>query len=111
MHPNATSPPRRRASVGRRTAPRRGHSSRERRRTTGKAAQPRGGVASWTRNHRRAATITQMDEAQHRVAIIGAGPIGLELAVAFKRAGIDYVHFDAGQIGSTIEWYPIDMLF
>ena len=36
------------------------------------------------------------------VAIIGAGPIGLELAVAFKRAGIDYVQFDAGQIGSTI---------
>lgn len=45
------------------------------------------------------------------VAIIGAGPIGLELAIAFKQAGIDYVQFDAGQIGSTIEWYPIDMLF
>src|SRR5436190_12220584 len=45
------------------------------------------------------------------VAIIGAGPIGLELAVALKQAGIDYVQFDAGQIGSTIEWYPIDMLF
>lgn len=49
--------------------------------------------------------------ASHRVAIIGAGPIGLELAVALKQAGIDYVQFDAGQIGSTIEWYPIDMLF
>lgn len=47
----------------------------------------------------------------HRVAIIGAGPIGLELAVALKQVGIDYVQFDAGQIGSTIEWYPIDMLF
>lgn len=46
-----------------------------------------------------------------RVAIIGAGPIGLELAVALKQAGIGYVQFDAGQIGSTIEWYPIDMLF
>lgn len=45
------------------------------------------------------------------VAIIGAGPIGLELAVAFKQAGIDYVQFDAGQIGSTIEWYPPQMLF
>jgi len=44
-------------------------------------------------------------------AIIGAGPIGLELAVAFKQAGIDYVQFDAGQIGSTIEWYPPQMLF
>src|SRR5258706_7701359 len=48
---------------------------------------------------------------ESRVAIIGAGPIGLELAVALKQAGIDYVQFDAGQIGSTIEWYPIDMLF
>jgi thioredoxin reductase (NADPH) len=47
----------------------------------------------------------------HRVAIIGAGPIGLELAVAFKQSGIDYVQFDAGQIGSTIEWYPPLMLF
>lgn len=46
-----------------------------------------------------------------RVAIIGAGPIGLELAVAFKQAGIDYVQFDAGAIGSTILWYPPQMLF
>ena len=46
-----------------------------------------------------------------KVAIIGAGPIGLELAVALKQAGIDYVQFDAGQIGSTIEWYPPQMLF
>jgi thioredoxin reductase (NADPH) len=47
----------------------------------------------------------------HQVAIIGAGPIGLELAVAFKQFGIDYVQFDAGQIGTTIAWYPIEMLF
>lgn len=46
-----------------------------------------------------------------RVAIVGAGPIGLELAVALKQAGIDYVQFDAGQIGSTILWYPPQMLF
>lgn len=45
------------------------------------------------------------------VAIIGAGPIGIELAVALKQQGIDYIHFDAGQIGSTIAWYPIQMLF
>src|SRR6266699_5616171 len=48
---------------------------------------------------------------ESRVAIIGAGPIGLELAVALKQAGIDYVQLDAGQIGSTIEWYPPLMLF
>ncbi|HKB80203.1 MAG TPA: NAD(P)-binding domain-containing protein [Thermoanaerobaculia bacterium] len=47
----------------------------------------------------------------HRVAVIGAGPIGIELAVALKQAGVDYVHFDAAQIGATIQWYPIEMLF
>jgi thioredoxin reductase (NADPH) len=39
------------------------------------------------------------------VAVVGAGPIGLELAVALKRAGIDFVHFDAKQIGYTISWF------
>jgi len=47
----------------------------------------------------------------HHVAIIGAGPIGLELAVALKQAGVDYVQIDAAQIGSTMEWYPPQMLF
>jgi thioredoxin reductase (NADPH) len=39
------------------------------------------------------------------VAIIGAGPIGLELAVALKKAAIDYLQFDARQIGHTISWF------
>src|ERR687885_216218 len=43
---------------------------------------------------------------RHDVAIIGAGPIGLELAVCFKRAGVDYIHFDAHQIGYTMTWWP-----
>ncbi len=44
---------------------------------------------------------------QHRtdVALIGAGPIGLELAVALKSAGIDYLQFDARQVGYTISWF------
>lgn len=43
---------------------------------------------------------------EHRhVAIVGAGPIGLEMAVALRRAGVDYVHFDAKQIGYTISWF------
>lgn len=48
---------------------------------------------------------------RHRVAIIGAGPIGLELAVALKRANVDYVQFDAKQIGATMQWYPQEMVF
>lgn len=39
------------------------------------------------------------------VLIVGAGPIGIELAVALRRRNFDYVHLEAGQIGSTIEWY------
>lgn len=45
------------------------------------------------------------------VLVVGAGPIGLELAVALERAGIDYVHLDAGQIGSTIAWYAAQTPF
>jgi thioredoxin reductase (NADPH) len=39
------------------------------------------------------------------VAIIGAGPIGLEIAVGLKHAGVSYVHFEAGQVGSTLQWW------
>ena len=45
------------------------------------------------------------------VAIIGAGPIGLEMAAALKRAGVDYLHFEARQIGYTISWWPRDTFF
>jgi thioredoxin reductase (NADPH) len=44
--------------------------------------------------------------ASHEVAIIGAGPIGLELAVCLKQAGVDYIQFDAHQIGYTMTWWP-----
>ncbi len=40
-----------------------------------------------------------------QVAIVGAGPIGLELAVALKKEGIPYLHFEAKQIGHTISWW------
>jgi thioredoxin reductase (NADPH) len=39
------------------------------------------------------------------VAVVGGGPIGLELAVALKKAGVEYLHFDAKQIGYTISWF------
>ena len=39
------------------------------------------------------------------VCLIGAGPLGLELAVAMKREGIDYVHLEAGQVGQTMSWW------
>jgi thioredoxin reductase (NADPH) len=45
------------------------------------------------------------------VLIIGAGPIGLELAVSLKQSGIDYLQVDAGVVGQTMTWYPQQMLF
>ena len=39
------------------------------------------------------------------VLILGAGPIGIELAVALRQAGLPYLHLEAGQIGATIAWY------
>lgn len=46
-----------------------------------------------------------MSDHVYEAAIIGAGPIGIELAAAMKKAGKDYVHFDAKQIGFTISWF------
>src|SRR5687767_7181482 len=39
------------------------------------------------------------------VAIVGAGPIGLEMAAALKKRRIEYLQFDARQIGYTISWF------
>ncbi|MCO8122909.1 NAD(P)-binding domain-containing protein [Stieleria sp. TO1_6] len=40
-----------------------------------------------------------------QVAIVGAGPIGIELAVALKRANLTFQIFDAGSVGQTISWW------
>lgn len=39
------------------------------------------------------------------IVIIGAGPIGIELAAALKAANLEYLHLEAGQIGSTMQWW------
>ena len=46
-----------------------------------------------------------------QLAIVGAGPIGLELAAAMKTAGVDYLHFEARQIGYAISWWPRNTYF
>ncbi|MEM8781608.1 MAG: NAD(P)-binding domain-containing protein [Planctomycetota bacterium] len=38
--------------------------------------------------------------------LIGAGPIGLELAVCLRHLGVDYLHLDAGNVGQTVIDYP-----
>ena len=39
------------------------------------------------------------------VAIVGGGPIGLELGVALQRAGVSFQILEAGTIGNTIAWW------
>jgi len=46
------------------------------------------------------------DDHIYEVIIIGAGPIGIELALALKEAGVDYLHLDAKQVGYTMTWWP-----
>jgi thioredoxin reductase (NADPH) len=45
------------------------------------------------------------------VVIVGAGPVGVEMAVALSRHGISYVHYEAGSIGWTIGWFAPDTTF
>lgn len=44
-------------------------------------------------------------EIVHDLAIVGAGPIGIELHVLAKRAGLSVIHLEAKQIAHTISWY------
>lgn len=55
--------------------------------------------------------MTDNNQHIHDVAIVGAGPIGIELTTGFKQAGADAITFDAGQIGQTFMWWPRDTEF
>lgn len=55
--------------------------------------------------------MTLSDPTLYEVAIIGAGPIGIELAIALRRAGTPYLHLEAGQIGHTMSWWPRNTSF
>jgi len=46
-----------------------------------------------------------MDQTSFDIAIIGAGPIGLEVHAALKAAGLRVLHLEARQIGHTISWF------
>ena len=43
--------------------------------------------------------------------LVGAGPIGIELAVNLKDKGVNYLHLEANQIGHTMTWYPRNVRF
>lgn len=43
--------------------------------------------------------------------VVGAGPIGIEMAVALKRSGLSYVHLERGCLAQTVFDYPPDTRF
>ncbi|WP_052078457.1 NAD(P)-binding domain-containing protein [Spirochaeta lutea] len=45
------------------------------------------------------------------VILIGAGPVGIEVAGVLHRAGVDYIHLEAGQIGQTLMAWPRNTQF
>lgn len=47
-----------------------------------------------------------MEEFRTEVAIVGGGPIGLELAAALQELDVDVILFEAQQIGHTISRWP-----
>lgn len=45
------------------------------------------------------------EDHEYDFIVIGAGPIGIEVAAALKHHGADYLHFESQQIGHTISRY------
>ena len=41
----------------------------------------------------------------NEVCLVGAGPVGIECAIALKQAGIQCLHLERSNLASTIEWY------
>ena len=48
---------------------------------------------------------------QYKIAIIGAGPIGMACAIAAKEAGLDYVVLEKGCLVHSLYNYPANMTF
>ena len=49
--------------------------------------------------------------AETTITIVGAGPIGLELAMALRINAVPFIQLEAGSLASTIEWYPPQTCF
>ena len=45
------------------------------------------------------------------VALVGAGPCGLAMAIALKQADVSYIQLDRAEMAHTINWFPQEMKF
>src|SRR5205823_321004 len=63
-------------------------------------------LSSCTRASENARAYDGAMEHETDIALIGAGPLGIEMAVGLKRAGLKYIHLEAKQVGATMQWWP-----
>lgn len=47
----------------------------------------------------------RLAEVETDVLVVGAGPIGIEVACALRERGVRFVHVEAGAIGETMRWW------
>ncbi|MFP4550090.1 MAG: NAD(P)-binding domain-containing protein [Spirochaetales bacterium] len=47
----------------------------------------------------------------YKAIIVGAGPIGIEMATVLKRADVPYLHLESGPVGRTITKWPRNTRF
>jgi thioredoxin reductase (NADPH) len=79
--------------------------------------QPRGRdaarffIATQSIKSRYASAMSRQQPSGVEVAIVGGGPIGLELAAALTHARVSHVQIEAGQIGATFQWWAPQTTF
>jgi thioredoxin reductase (NADPH) len=53
----------------------------------------------------KAAFLLHMSSQNKNILLVGAGPIGIEVAAALKLSSIEYTHIEAGSLASSIAWW------
>jgi thioredoxin reductase (NADPH) len=48
---------------------------------------------------------------EYEIAVVGAGPIGIEVGAALKRAGISFIQFEKGALAEVITRWPRNTQF
>ncbi len=71
-------------------------------------SQPREGLLPFNPSD---ATLVVADMKERDVAIVGAGPAGISVAIAAKRAGLSHVLIEQGPIANSLFHFPINMTF
>ena len=55
--------------------------------------------------------VQYLETMKYDTTVIGAGPIGVEMAAVLKRAGVNYLHLEAGTLGNALRSWPRNTRF